>query len=152
MRDNEEAVENAKAQRRHREEIHCGNGFPMIAQKRGPSFCRPRGPCAFRIHRKTGRSETSKLSIVNSPWMRGAPWSGFRQPCEIRLRNSKLIRFLLPDLSVATATPSRSELEPIGRSDTRIRGDLPRIIPEQERTLIAMQVRLSALSAASLRK
>jgi len=36
MGDDEEAVENAKDQRRHGEEVHRGHGFPMIAQKRGP--------------------------------------------------------------------------------------------------------------------
>src|SRR4051794_35295091 len=34
MRDDEKAVEHSEGQRRHSEEIHCGNGFPMIAQKR----------------------------------------------------------------------------------------------------------------------
>ena len=40
MRDHEEAIENAEGERRHREEIHRGNDFAMIAQKRRPSFCR----------------------------------------------------------------------------------------------------------------
>jgi hypothetical protein len=34
MRNDKEAVENAESQRWHSKEIHCCNGFPMIAQKR----------------------------------------------------------------------------------------------------------------------
>src|ERR1700678_4022309 len=44
MSDHKEAVENAKGQRWHSEEVHRGNGFPMIAQERGPSVCRLRTP------------------------------------------------------------------------------------------------------------
>ena len=40
MRDDEEAVENAEGERWHGEEVHRGDGFAMIAQKRRPSLCR----------------------------------------------------------------------------------------------------------------
>jgi len=40
MRNDEEAVENAEAQRRHGEEVHCGNRFAMVAQERRPPSCR----------------------------------------------------------------------------------------------------------------
>ena len=44
MGDDKEAVENAKAYRRYCEEVHRGDGFPMIAEKRRPSYCRLRTP------------------------------------------------------------------------------------------------------------
>ena len=44
MRNDEEAVQHTKSQRRYGEEIHCGNRFPMIAQKGRPSLCRFRTP------------------------------------------------------------------------------------------------------------
>jgi hypothetical protein len=44
MRDDEKAVVNAKGERRHGKEIHGGDCFAMIAQKRRPSFCRLRIP------------------------------------------------------------------------------------------------------------
>jgi hypothetical protein len=47
MGDDEEAVENAKGQRQHGEEIHPGNNLPMTTQKRGPSLCRLRTPRRF---------------------------------------------------------------------------------------------------------
>jgi hypothetical protein len=40
----EEAVQHAKGQCRHSEEVHRGDGFPMIAQKGRPWLCRLRGP------------------------------------------------------------------------------------------------------------
>jgi len=40
VRDDEEAVENAEGDRRHREEIHRGDGLTMIAEKCSPSFRR----------------------------------------------------------------------------------------------------------------
>jgi len=42
--DDEEAVEHSKPQRRHGEEIHGGDGFAMITQKRQPTFGRLRAP------------------------------------------------------------------------------------------------------------
>jgi hypothetical protein len=39
MADDEEAIERAEGGRWDREEIHCGNGFSMIAQKSEPAFC-----------------------------------------------------------------------------------------------------------------
>jgi len=42
MRDDEEAVQNAEAQRRHGEEVHRGNRFAMVVQKSRPSLCRLR--------------------------------------------------------------------------------------------------------------
>jgi len=38
MADHEEAIQHAERDRRHGEEIHRGNGFAMIAQKRQPAF------------------------------------------------------------------------------------------------------------------
>src|SRR5208337_597608 len=37
MADDEEAVENPEGQRRHRKEVHCGDCFAMIAEKRKPA-------------------------------------------------------------------------------------------------------------------
>jgi hypothetical protein len=67
MRNDEEAVENAEGERRHGEEIHRGDGFTMIAQKRRPSFAGSGSLGAFRIQRSTDRSEISKPSIFSSP-------------------------------------------------------------------------------------
>jgi len=39
VRNDEEAVEHAKGQRRHGEEVHRGNGFAMIGEKSCPSIC-----------------------------------------------------------------------------------------------------------------
>jgi hypothetical protein len=47
MRNDEEAVENAKGQRRNCEEIHRGDSFTMIAQKSRPSFSRLRTSRCF---------------------------------------------------------------------------------------------------------
>jgi hypothetical protein len=47
MRNDEEAVENSEGERRHGEEIHCGDGSAMIAQKGRPSLCRLRIPWLF---------------------------------------------------------------------------------------------------------
>src|SRR5579863_181115 len=44
MRDDEKAVEHSEGQRGHSKEIHRGDGFPMIAQKRCPSLGRLRTP------------------------------------------------------------------------------------------------------------
>jgi hypothetical protein len=47
MGDDEEAVENAKSQRRHGKEIHCRDGFTMVAQKGRPALCRLGTPRRF---------------------------------------------------------------------------------------------------------
>ena len=44
VRNDEETVQHSKAQRRHRKEVHRGDGFPMIAQKCHPSLCWLRAP------------------------------------------------------------------------------------------------------------
>ena len=44
MRDDEKAVEHSEGQRWHGKEIHCGDGFPMIAQKGRPLLGRLRTP------------------------------------------------------------------------------------------------------------
>ena len=44
MRDDEEAVQHTEDQRRHGEEIHRSDGFPMVAQKCRPPLCRFRTP------------------------------------------------------------------------------------------------------------
>ena len=40
MADNEKAIQNTKGERWDGEEIHSGNGFPMIPQEREPSLRR----------------------------------------------------------------------------------------------------------------
>jgi len=40
MCDDKETIQHTKGQRRHGEEVHCGDGLRMIAQKCRPSFCR----------------------------------------------------------------------------------------------------------------
>ncbi len=46
MGDDEEAIENAEGECWHGEEVHCGDGFAVIAQKRRPSLRR------FRVSRR----------------------------------------------------------------------------------------------------
>src|SRR5260370_1489711 len=66
-------------------------------------FCRKVCQCladsgffgALLTHRETARSERSKPSLSNSPWMRGAPQVGFSTTMrKISSRNSLLIPFL----------------------------------------------------------
>ncbi len=93
MGDDEEAIEYAKGERRHSEEIHCGDGLAVIAQECRPSLCRFGFRGALRIQRSTVRSEISKPSIFSSPWMRGAPQVGFSVTMrKMRSRNSLLVR------------------------------------------------------------
>jgi hypothetical protein len=65
--DHEEAIEHAKCQRWHSEEVHCGDSFTMIGKKRRPSLCRLGIPRRPRIQFNTVRSEISKPSIFSSP-------------------------------------------------------------------------------------
>lgn len=44
MRNDEETVQHSKRQSRHSEEVHRGDGFPMVAEKIRPSLCRLRAP------------------------------------------------------------------------------------------------------------
>ena len=73
MRDDEETIENAECERRHGEKVHPDDDFPMIAENRHLSLCRLGLLGAFLIQRRKVRLETSKPSMVNSPWMHGAP-------------------------------------------------------------------------------
>jgi len=41
MRDNEEAVQHSEVDRRDGEEVHCGDNFTVVAEKRRPSFRQP---------------------------------------------------------------------------------------------------------------
>lgn len=57
MRDDEKAVESANRERRHGKEIHGGDCFRVIAQKRRPSFAGSGLRGALPIQRSTVRSE-----------------------------------------------------------------------------------------------
>jgi hypothetical protein len=65
--DDEEAVEHAERDRRNGEEIHCGDRFPMVAQKREPTLGRLGSLGARLIQREMVRSETLKPSRNQSP-------------------------------------------------------------------------------------
>jgi hypothetical protein len=67
MRDDKEAVQHAERQRGHGKEIHRSDGFSMIAHKAAHRFAGSGSLGAFRIQRKTVRSEMSKPSIFSSP-------------------------------------------------------------------------------------
>jgi hypothetical protein len=67
MSDNEEAVKDAKGQRRHGKEVHRSNGLTVIAQKSRQSPCRLSTPWRLRIQRSTVLSEMSKPNILSSP-------------------------------------------------------------------------------------
>ena len=70
MADDEEAVEHGEGDRGNREEIHRGDGFPMVTQKSEPTlgWVWISGGLFHPISRPSMRS---------SPWMRGAPQLGF---------------------------------------------------------------------------
>ena len=103
--DDEEAVEYAEGDRWNREEVHCGDGFPVVAQKRKPALG------WFKISGRTtqpagnGSLRTSKPSIRSSPWMRGAPQVGFSVTIrKIRSRTSieiLLLPIIRPTLEIA---------------------------------------------------
>jgi hypothetical protein len=73
--DDEEAVEHAERDRWHRQKIHCGNRFPMVAKEGQPAL----GAVGifWRSLHPTGDiivlSERSKPSMRSSPCIRGAP-------------------------------------------------------------------------------
>ena len=71
--DDEKAIERAEGDRRNREEVHCGNRIPVIAEKGKPVPGWLGSLGARFIQREIVRSETSKPSMRSSPWMRGAP-------------------------------------------------------------------------------
>ena len=58
MRNREEAIKHAEGERRYCEEVHRGDGFPMITQKGRLAGSGSLG--AFIIQRSTVRSEMSK--------------------------------------------------------------------------------------------
>jgi hypothetical protein len=67
MRNDEEAIEYAEGERRHGEEIHRGNGFTMIVQKRRPSLCRlgiPRGFPHPALHGSFRNVEAKHLQLA----------------------------------------------------------------------------------------
>ena len=95
MRDDEKAAEHSEGQRRDGKEIHRGDGFPMIGEKGRPSLGRLRTPRRSPHPAQHVGSETSKPSIFNSPWMRGAPHVEFSATIrKISSRNSLLTHFL----------------------------------------------------------
>ena len=89
------AVQNAERQCGHGEEVHRRDGSTMIAQKDQPPPSRIRILGRTLDQRDTVRSETSKPSLSNSPWMRGAPHVGFSATMrKISSRTSRLKGFL----------------------------------------------------------
>ena len=71
MRNDEEAVENVKGQRRHGEEIHRGDRLTMIAQEGSPSLCRLMTPwCSPHPaqHRSLRKIEAQHLQFTMNPW------------------------------------------------------------------------------------
>ena len=70
MRNDEEAIEHAEGQRRHGEEIHCSDGFTMVAEKGRPSHSPLKTPRRFSHpaqHRSLRNIEAQHLQFpVNS--------------------------------------------------------------------------------------
>ena len=75
-----EAVENVEGDRRNGEEVHGRKGFTVIAKKLSHRLAGSGSQGAHFVQRETLRSDTSKPSTSNSPWMRGAPQLGFSAP------------------------------------------------------------------------
>src|ERR1019366_5311778 len=71
MRDHEETVEHPKRECRHREEVHRGDDFTMIAQKSCPSLSRLRVPRSFAHptqHSALGDVESEHLEFAVDSW------------------------------------------------------------------------------------
>lgn len=67
MRYDKEAIENTEGKRWHSQEIHCRDGFTMIAQKCRPSFCRLGVPRGFPHPPKNcslGKIETQHIQLA----------------------------------------------------------------------------------------
>jgi hypothetical protein len=73
MADDKEAVEHPEGERRNGKEIHGRDGFPVVTKKGKPALARLSFRGARFIQREMVLSETSKPSMSNSPWTRGAP-------------------------------------------------------------------------------
>ena len=95
VRDDEETVENAEGDRRHREEIHRGNNFTVIAQECHPSLCGLRTPRPFSHpaqHRSLRKIEAKHFQLtVNTRSTSGGFSATMRK---ISSRNSLLTHFL----------------------------------------------------------
>jgi len=59
MGDHEEAIQNPEREGWHREEVHRGNRLTLVAEKRAQRVAGSSSRGAFRIHRRTVRSEMS---------------------------------------------------------------------------------------------
>src|SRR5215472_12673377 len=90
--DDEEAVEQLERYRRYSEEIERDDHLAVILEKGKPA---PPGSARRRIrcrYRATVRSQTAKPSFCSSPWILGAPQSGFSSARRrIRTRTSSAI-------------------------------------------------------------
>jgi hypothetical protein len=73
--DDDESIEQVETDGRNNEQVHCGNVQRVIVQEvRHPWPGRPR---RLTIYLATLDCATSNPSLSSSPWMRGAPQSGF---------------------------------------------------------------------------
>jgi hypothetical protein len=71
MRNDEEAVQHAKLQCRHSEEVHRGDGFPMVTQERRPSLCwlrTPRRSPHPAQHGPLGNIEAKHSQLAMNAW------------------------------------------------------------------------------------
>src|SRR6201993_223537 len=108
MRDDEKAVEHSEGHRRHSKEIHCGNGFPMIAQEGRPSLGRlkipPRSPHPAQ-HGSLGKIEAKHFQL---------PVDARCTPCGVFRYHAKdqLAQFLADAFS-ARSKPTPRERLPI---------------------------------------
>ena len=71
MGNDEETVENAESERRNGEEIHCSDGFTMIAQKGRPPLCRIGISRRFphpALHGSFGEIEAQHLQLTVNSW------------------------------------------------------------------------------------
>ena len=100
MRNDEEAIQHAEGQRRHGEEIHCRDGFTMIAQKGRPSLCRLRTPrCLSRRPRPITQSDAARKEYAWQWACSGCghlPWRD-RSKLSASLRLLKVVDLFLCD-------------------------------------------------------
>src|SRR4029077_14342697 len=77
MANDEKAIERAERKGRYREEVHRGNRFPMIAEKREPAFSR------FRISRRSPHPAGNRAFRIIKPEQKQLTMNARRAPSRI---------------------------------------------------------------------
>jgi len=122
MRDHEEAVKHAECHCRHGEEIHRGDRFTVLLRNAAQRLAGSGFLGAFRIQRRTVRSEISYPSIFSSPWIRGAPQVLFSMTMRKMSSRSAFGVGFLPDRARAREIHFQYVLNPARCQRTTVSG------------------------------